>query len=144
MTDESQERRTAHYIETYKALFVLGPFAIKLISVLNGGAALALLTYATQVRESIGDGGGERTTLGILIPAFVLLVLGLVVTGVSAVVGYISQLELFQSSKFQTGTSLAVRSERRARILLWCSIGLAIAALLLFAVGSIYAAVALA
>src|SRR6266480_416657 len=83
-----------HAIETYKSLVTITLDGLKLLALLNGGAAVALL---------LGNVAGKG---GYVIPmreSMVCYVIGLVLCGVAYFASYVTQLNLFNESLERPG-----------------------------------------
>ena len=77
-------------VETYKALFSLGPAAVRTCLLLNGGAVVALLAFIGSQHERIASWAFILSK-----PAYIYVV-GAALCGVALFLGYVSQLRLFR------------------------------------------------
>ena len=123
----------SHAIETYKSLTTTGLEAVKTALLLNGGAAVAFITFLGNLLTK-----HEKTSpfiLPNLKPALSCYVIGLGLAGFALVVGYLLTLRIYNEAV--NGWS------ERHRWLLWPAFGLAIGSYIAFIVGSVLASTAL-
>jgi hypothetical protein len=84
-----------HLTETYKALITLSVEALKLLALVNGGAAVAVLTYLGNLVSHTPPGTHPPNVR----PALLWYCGGLFATTLAFVVAYITQLRLFNEEK---------------------------------------------
>jgi hypothetical protein len=99
-----------HLTETYKGLITLSVEALKMLAIVNGGAAIAVLTYLGNLVSHAS--GGQRTPD--VIPALQWYCWGLAATMAAFVVAYVSQLLLFGEER---------RHRRGSKATPWHSVG---------------------
>jgi hypothetical protein len=118
-----------HSIETFKSLIQISIEGLKLMALLNGGAAVALLAYLGNVAET-------HTTRPDLFLPMLGYVVGLVCCGLAFISSYMTQLRLYQESRGQPTMGMMSRHTS------WLpsSIILALFSLLAFGVASCLAA----
>src|SRR5439155_19128343 len=117
--------RKEHAIETYKALTTTGVEAVKTALFLNGGAAVAFLTFLGNllskqlplVQHAVPD----------LKPALSWYLVGVTAAGISLVFGYLLTLRLYRESLDQT--------PQWHPWLLWTAFGVAVGSYVCFIVG---------
>jgi hypothetical protein len=113
-------------VETYKSLIQISVEGFKLLAVLNGGAAIALLAY-------LGNTAGRTKAPDMRFPMS-CYVAGLVLCGLAFVASYVTQFSLYNEAMGRAPDRAHMR---------WVRIGLALAflSLIAFAVGSVLASV---
>ncbi|MGC1407939.1 MAG: hypothetical protein WA864_03200 [Acetobacteraceae bacterium] len=124
-----------HLSETYKSLITLSVEALKLLALVNGGAAVAILAYL-----------GSLTSHSAAVPlphirwALVCYGLGVFLTVMAFLTAYLTQLRLYgeELSRVSGGPF-----RQRHQILLAIGCSCAVSAALLFLVGCCLAALAL-
>lgn len=122
-----------HIEETYKALITISIEALKLLALVNGGAAVAVLTYLGNLAVHSGH-------LPNLKPALLWYCGGLLATTLAFVIGYMTQLRLFNEERRRyDGTAFY----RLHWIGVWLGILLALFASIAFGFGCYRAASAL-
>ena len=92
-----------HLSETYKALITLSVEALKMLALVNGGAAVAVLTYLGSLvaHGSMGAATPDMT------PALRWYCGGLLATTLAFVVAYVTQLTLYNEEiKRRTGARM--------------------------------------
>jgi len=114
-----------HSIETYKSLIQLSIEGLKILLILNGGAAVALLAY-------LGNIAGKVELLPDMRLPMMGFIVGLVSCALAFLTTYLTQLSLFNEP---TGTD-AIRFFSRHQVWLWISIALALISISAFAIGS--------
>ncbi len=83
---------SAHWIETYKSLITISTEGFKFSALINGGAAVALLSY-------LGNIAGKSTaTMDMRVPMFAFLS-GLALCGMSMCFAYLTQLTLLNEER---------------------------------------------
>lgn len=124
--DAAPEIQKEHAVETFKSLVRISVEGLKLLAVLNGGAAVALLAYLGNVA------GKSVPTADMRLPMVCYLV-GLCCCGLAFAASYLTQLTLY-------GESMGERTVGRHTFWLWLGMALALLSLGAFAVGSYLAA----
>lgn len=122
--------RKEHALETYRSLIQISMEGMKLLALLNGGAAVALLAYLGNV-----SGRGAQTPDMRFPMAFFLV--GLIVCGLAFLCSYLTQLRLYDESVHQPSTVLAPRWP----FWLIAAISCVVLSLLCFAIASFLAVV---
>jgi hypothetical protein len=117
-----------HALETYKGLIQLGQSVLCLLSILNGGAAIAILAF-------VGDALPSSQEISITGP-ILLFVAGLGLAGATAVVSYIMQLRLY-------GETIGTAEGNLHSVWLKIAIVLSVLSLIAFCVGAVWAAIEL-
>lgn len=130
--DGYTEAQRLHQIETYKALFIIGPAAVKTLLTLNGGASLALLAF---VGHLIGGGKPAMSVVGSVYWSFMWFLLGAALCGAAMIAGYAAQLMLFNETKL-TADPPYLRSHR---IGIHFGMACCLVALICFVVGALLA-----
>ena len=115
-------------VETFKSLIQISDAGFKLLTLLNGGAAVAILAYLGNIA-----GKGQTTPDMILPMAFYLF--GLVLCGVAVIGSYMTQLVLF-NEVMERGAPPG--SHKRWLLL---TMGVVVLSLIVFAIGSFIAVV---
>lgn len=128
MTSDLQAQ---HAIETYKSLVQISVAGLKLLALLNGGAAVALLAY-------LGNIAGKGVPAPDVRLSMACYLLGLVLCGLAFVASYLTQLRLYNEAVAAPGSG-AGRHELWLRL----AIGLAMLSLFAFSIGSYLAALCL-
>ena len=124
-----------HLTETYKGLLTISVEALKMLALVNGGAAVALLTYIGNARSPIpGQPSGIRVAL-------LCYSGGLFATILAFVVAYVTQLRLFQEEVNYSQQSSQIRRLHGFEVT--CGIFLALVAAIAFGLGCLKAAIAL-
>jgi hypothetical protein len=125
-----------HLTETYKGLITLSVEALKLLALVNGGAAVAVLTYL----GNLASRSPPAVHLPNLKPALLWYSGGLLATVVAFIVAYVTQLRLFAEE-------IARRGGQRFRPLhaagVWAGCLLALFAAVAFGLGCLRSASAL-
>jgi hypothetical protein len=125
-----------HLSETYKALITLAVEALKILALVNGGAAVAVLTYLGNLVSHVPIG----TPTPDMTPALRWYCGGLFVTILAFVVAYVAQLVLYQEElRRVAGRSIP----QYHAYLVGTGVVLALLAAIAFAVGCFDAAKAL-
>ena len=122
-----EEFLNEHALETYKSLIQISLQSMKLLALLNGGAAVALLAYLGNIA---GKGAASPNMRG----PMTCYLIGLVLCGLTFMVGYLTQFSLYNEDigDFRRG---------RHKAFLWvAALALGVGSLAAFSVGS-YAAV---
>jgi uncharacterized membrane protein YidH (DUF202 family) len=125
--DPELQRRRA--IEAFKSLPAIALSGLKLLALLNGGAAVAILAYLGNVSKS----GGPVPRM---VWPMALYVLGLFLCGVAFLLAYRTQFLVWNEAKG------AIRERSHMSALVWTQVA-AVASLVAFVVGSLWAAVLL-
>ena len=89
--------RKEHAIETYKSLIQVSVEGMKLLALLNGGAAVALLAY-------LGNVAGKLLPLPDMRLPMALFLVGLTLSGFGFLGSYFTQLRLYDESVNQPPT----------------------------------------
>ncbi|QRO33939.1 hypothetical protein [Chromobacterium violaceum] len=85
-----------HAVETYKSLISISTEGIKVLGLLNGGAAVSILAFLGNISSKIGKVPDLRF-------AMAAYVVGLFLYGVCFVLSYLTQLRLFNESMGRGG-----------------------------------------
>jgi hypothetical protein len=127
---DNQQWRVAHLTETYKGLITISVEALKILAIVNGGAAVAVLTYLGNLvsRSPPGNSPSPDVT-----PALSWYCGGLTATLLAFVCSYLTQLALFRET-------VQRKPNRYHPWFLWLAIVLAMGAVGAFFKGSITAA----
>ena len=80
-----------HAVETYKSLISISVEGMKLLALLNGGAAVAILAY-------LGNALGKTTPIPDMRGAMAGYLSGLFLCGVAFFASYMTQLRLYEAS----------------------------------------------
>jgi hypothetical protein len=115
-------------VETFKSLIQISDAGFKLLTLLNGGAAVAILAYLGNIA------GKGQTTPDMILPMFFYL-FGLVLCGVAVIGSYMTQLVLF-NEVMERGAPPG--SHKRWLLL---TMGVVVLSLIVFAIGSFIAVV---
>ena len=115
-----------HQIETYKSMITISVEVLRLLALLNGGAAVAMLAYLGHVA------GKGAHVIDMRLP-MVCYVAGLVLCGLAYFGSYVTQLRLFNESQGRPGVLPHTQP-------LYLTMILALLSLVAFAVGSVIAA----
>jgi hypothetical protein len=115
----------ASSLEQYKSVLESGQTALKTLTTINGGAAVALLAFIGNMLTK-GQPNGGPNPVPTLNQAMLIFILGVFLTGVSSAARYLTQL-------------LASRSSKASMFLLYFSISSGIASLGAFLWGGIKA-----
>jgi hypothetical protein len=83
-----------HIQETFKGLVTLSVEALKVIALVNGGAAVAILTFCGNISAK-----GDSSYLGNFKPSLFWYCGGLASTMVAFIVAYLTQLRLYHEEK---------------------------------------------
>lgn len=83
-----RDLKDEHLIETFKSLFVFGQAAIKTSVLLNGGSAVALLTF-------VGNLWGKSPPVPNMVVPMACFIGGLTLSGFAGIFAYATQLTLF-------------------------------------------------
>ena len=89
--------RNEHAVETYKSLIQISVEGMKLLAVLNGGAAVALLAYLGNIAAKSGPLPDMRSPMAFFSA-------GLFFSGLAFVGSYFTQLRLYDESVRQSTT----------------------------------------
>jgi hypothetical protein len=87
-----------HAIETYKSMITFTTEVLKLLALMNGGASVAVLTFAGHL--AVSRGGGEWTA-GVRLGLYRYCG-GLVATALAFMLAYVTQLQLYGESVLGT------------------------------------------
>ncbi len=126
MVPEVQEFWKEHAIETYKSLTQISVEGLKLLAILNGGAAVAILAY-------LGNIAGKERPIPDMRWPMGLYLLGLVLCGFAFIASYLTQLRLYNESVGRSGR--IIFHQHWLRIALAC----VLLSIVAFAVGSLLA-----
>jgi hypothetical protein len=94
-----------HLTETYKGLITLSIEALKMLALVNGGAAVAVLTYL----GNLASHSPAPTHLPDIKPALLWYCMGLVGTVVAFIAAYLTQLRLYVEEVARGGGTQARR-----------------------------------
>jgi hypothetical protein len=125
-----------HLTETYKGLITLSIEALKLLALVNGGAAVAVLTYL----GNLASHSPAPASLPAIKPALLWYCGGLLATVLAFIVAYLTQLRLYNEEIDLRG---GARVRRRHSIGIGLGCGLAVLAAVAFGFGCWSAARAL-
>lgn len=118
-----------HAVETYKSLIQIAIEGFKLVSLFNGGAAVAILAY-------LGNVAGKGNSVPDMRLSMSFFLAGLLFCGLAMLAGYLTQLSLYNETVLRLATSWY----RRHVYWLWIAIILVFLGILAFSFGS-YSAV---
>lgn len=106
----SEDFNALHRIETYKSLITVSIEAKRFLALVNGGAAIALLNYATSVVQKVGHAPDVRWPMA-------LFLAGLVLCGWTFLASYWTQNILFNESmgRVQRNSHRGRLGSRRSR-----------------------------
>lgn len=125
-----------HVTETYKGLITLSVEALKMLALVNGGAAVAMLTYLGNL-VAHGPTGAARPNI---VPALLCYCAGLFATALAFCAAYVTQLRLYnEESHLRAGMPVT----RRHVYGVLAGVVLAVIAALAFGAGCVWAACAL-
>lgn len=125
-----------HLTETYKALITLSVEALKMLALVNGGAAVAMLTYLGNLVSH----GSKGVVPPNMVPALLCYGAGLLATVVAFCVAYVTQLRLYKEERDLRCGAL---TKRRHGYGVVAGITLAVIAAMAFGAGCVWAACAL-
>lgn len=120
-----------HAIETYKSLVQISVAGLKLLALLNGGAAVALLAY-------LGNVAGKGVAAPDVRFSMASYLAGLVLCGLAFAASYLTQLSLYNESVGERRSAVGPH-----QLWLWLAMTLALVSLAAFAIGSYSAALRL-
>ena len=126
-----------HLTETYKGLITLSIEGLKMLALVNGGAAVAVLTYL----GNLASRSSAPAQLPVIRPALLWYCAGLAATVLGFIVAYLTQLRLYAEEIALRGVG---RTRRRHGIGIALGCALALFATFAFAAGCWRAATALA
>jgi len=122
-----------HLQETYRGLVTLSTDALKALALVNGGAAVALLTY-------LGHGTTPSHANVLFLIALGCWCLGLLLTTLAFIVAYVTQLRLFQEERDRVaGRAFSIEHPTGIKAGIVC----ATLAAVLFGFGCLFAALGL-
>ncbi len=124
--DMVPEIRKEHLIETYKSLIQMAIEALKLLALLNGGAAVAILAY-------LGNIAGKSQPMPDMRCPMMSYVFGLFFCGLAFIVSYLTQNRLYNEAMGRPGRIISHQH------LLWIALFFAFLSLVAFAIGSLLA-----
>ena len=84
--------RLAHLVETFKAIHTIAVEGLKMLAIINGGAAVAVLTYVGNTAKL------PAHIPGALVQAVLCYCLGLVATTLAFIAGYMTELKLYNEA----------------------------------------------
>jgi hypothetical protein len=120
-----------HAIETYKSLIQIAIEGFKLVSLFNGGAAVAILAYLGNIAGKGGAVPDMRLPMS-------LFLAGLFFCALAMLAGYLTQLSLYNETVLRPATSWYQEHVSW----LWIAIGLVFLGILAFGICSYNAVVA--
>ena len=115
---DDQQWRVAHLTETYKGLVTIAVEALKMLTLVNGAAAIAVLTYV----GNLASRGGHPPNV---IHGVLWYCMGVFVATSAFVIAYVAQLFLYNEELRRRGGDQVPKGHA---ILVWLAIGLAIIA----------------
>lgn len=116
-----------HLQETYKSLITISVECLKMLALINGGAAVAILTYLGNL---VGHSSNQHSIN--ITPAILWYCWGLLATVVAFMFSYWVQLRLYHEER---DSQAAQQVRRWHQLVLWGAMGLAIFAAVAFGVG---------
>ena len=129
--------REWHLTETYKGLLTLAVEGLKLLALVNGAAAVAVLTYLGSLVSHVSPGAAHPPNM---IPAVACYCWGVFASTMALVLAYCTQLILYNEELARhEGGPFQSRHQRG----IYLAVTLAISAALSFGAGSLLAAFAL-
>jgi hypothetical protein len=114
-----------HRQETFKGLITLSIELLKMLALINGGAAVAILTFCGNLASH-----GLSSQFASFKPALIWYCLGLAATVLTFLVAYHTQLQLYVEET-ERATTATRPKPRRHQIGIWIG-----TALILFSIGS--------
>jgi cobalamin synthase len=115
-----------HRSETYKGLITLAVELLKMLALVNGGAAVAILTFCGNLASH-----GLSSQLASFKPALIWYCLGLAATVLTFLVVYHTQLQLYAEESERASMKPRASKPRRHQIGIWIG-----TLLILFSIGS--------
>ena len=97
---------TAHYTETYKSLITLSVEGFKFCALANGGAAVALRAYLSNI-------AGKGATAPDIRVSMAWFLAGLALCGLAMFLAYLTQLYLFRETRDAQLLGAATRTRHR-------------------------------
>lgn len=128
-----------HLQETYKSLITISVECLKILAIVNGGAAVAVLTYVGNVVTRTSDHHLDIAR-AYIVSALIRYCTGLFFTLVAFILAYCVQLQLFQEERARAEGTVP---RPKHQWILWAAIGLLACSASLFFAGCIVAAIAL-
>src|SRR5262249_22798745 len=125
-----------HLQETYKSLITISVECLKILAIVNGGAAGAVLTYIGNLASHAASGQPTNH----ITPALLSYCGGLLATILAFVLGYVVQLQLYNE---EIAIAQGHAARRKHQWVLWTAIALALSAAVAFGAGCWLAANAL-
>jgi formate-dependent nitrite reductase membrane component NrfD len=130
---DDQQWRVAHLTETYKGLITLAVEGLKMLALVNGAAAIAVLTYVGNLAAR----GGRPPNV---ISGVVCYSVGVFLATFAFVLAYVAQLQLYNEELSRRRGSQVPQYHA---IAVWFTIGLALLGAAVFGLGCWLVAVAL-
>lgn len=121
MTTKFEEERA---IETYKSLIQISVAGLKLLALLNGGAAIALLAY-------LGNIAGKGLSIPDIRFSMGAYLVGLFLCGLAFAFSYLTQFRLYNEALGRAAPGIG-----KHQFWLWLTFIIALLSLVAFAVGS--------
>lgn len=124
---------SAHLLETYRGLITLAVEVLKSIMIINGAAAIAVLTYFGNIASHSSPEHPSHIAAGLLRWALMFYTFAMVLASGAWISAYLTQLsiyedELVRGAPVPTGERYASR--------LWATVGLVMGAVVFFWIGS--------
>jgi quinol-cytochrome oxidoreductase complex cytochrome b subunit len=133
-SDDQQQWRLTHLTETYKGLVTLAVEALKMLAIVNGAAAVAVLTYLGNLVSHPPSSGFRPPHIA---PVVRWYCGGLFATLLAFVLAYAAQLILFNEEiKLREGSQI----RRYHPFIIWLAVAFAVFAAIAFFLGSMRAA----
>jgi len=98
LTPEREKRWNFHPEETYKSLITISVEALKMVALINGGAAVAILAYLGNLASHPSHRRIPNMTC-----ALAFFSIGLLLTVLAFIASYLTQLRLYNEERIQDG-----------------------------------------
>jgi hypothetical protein len=116
-----------HLEETYKSLITISVGCLKILVLVNGGAAVAVLTYLGNLNAHTALGHPIN-----VVPAVLWYCGGLMAAVLAFILAYLVQLQLYAEESATVGGKVV---RRKHQSLLWGGIGLCFLSAIAFGIG---------
>lgn len=130
---EEQKFRNSTRLETFKTINGISLFGIRFLMILNGGAAAAVVSFASKITAAPANGQSLSKNLQVAVGCYVV---GLVLSAVALMLGWLSQIKLFQQ---WSGSASKEAAPTDTRWLFVMMIGFGFLSIGLFLLGSLEA-----